>query len=94
MQILNFEYNKVKNRYFQSIKNCPSMLFVAPPVNAEISAEGEIELMGTHVGMSGTAGIKFVFNMPLCFTISLSFVEQRVKIWSKEEVELSIDNIL
>jgi hypothetical protein len=25
VQILNFEYNKVKNCYFQSIKNCPSM---------------------------------------------------------------------
>lgn len=31
-------------------------------VNAEISAEGQIGLMGTHAGMKGTAGIKFVFK--------------------------------
>ncbi len=31
-------------------------------VNAEISADGEIGFMGTHVGMSGTAGIMFVFK--------------------------------
>ena len=31
-------------------------------VNAGISAKGEIGFMGTNVGMSGTAGIKFVFK--------------------------------
>jgi hypothetical protein len=31
-------------------------------VNAEISAEGQIGLMGTHAGMKGTTGIKFVFK--------------------------------
>jgi hypothetical protein len=31
-------------------------------VNAEVSADGQIGFMGTQVGMSGTAGIKFVFK--------------------------------
>ena len=31
-------------------------------ISAKITAEGQIGLMGTHVGMSGETGIKFVFK--------------------------------
>jgi len=33
-------------------------------INAEVSAEGKIGLMGSEVGVSGTHGIKFIFKRP------------------------------
>jgi hypothetical protein len=35
-------------------------------INADISADGKIGLMGTEVGISGTHGIKFVFKRSAC----------------------------
>src|SRR5215211_3452118 len=34
-------------------------------VEAQISGDGQIGFMGTHVGMSGSAGIRFVFRRML-----------------------------
>lgn len=48
------------------LSNCPTeqqgFKMETVEINAQISAEGQIGFMGTHVGMTGTGGIKFVFR--------------------------------
>jgi hypothetical protein len=46
----------------RSSKNIGNYNIDAVEVDARISADGQIGLMGTHVGMSGEAGIKFIFK--------------------------------
>ncbi len=67
------DVNKVQTQMIDFISKIQSVLSNCPieqqgfkmetvEVNAQISAEGQIGFMGTHVGMTGTGGIKFVFK--------------------------------
>lgn len=67
------DVNKVQNQMIDFISKVQSVLsncqieqqgfkMDTVEVNAQISAEGQIGFMGTHVGMTGTGGMKFVFT--------------------------------